>query len=280
VSRQNQPTPTATSPDPTATAATGTPEQQLATMRAALARLQQRLKPEHPDIVRTERLIRELEAQVQATGAAPAPPAVLTPEEHQRRERLRGMRAEIESLDRQTQFKDSEVQRLRGLVAEYQRRIEAVPGVESEWLALSRDYETQQNAYKDLLSKSEQSKVAVDLERRQIGEQFKVLDPAGVPVRPISPNRIQINGLGLAIGLLLGLGIAAFLEIKDASFRTERDVVDALALPVLALVPYVPTASEQGRRFRLRLAAAAGAVVALAGAGYVAWTMQLWKFVL
>ena len=34
--------------------------------------------------------------------------------------------------------------------------------MESEWLVLSRDYETQGNAYKELLGKSEQSKVAVD----------------------------------------------------------------------------------------------------------------------
>jgi polysaccharide chain length determinant protein (PEP-CTERM system associated) len=258
----------------------GTPEQQLATLRATLSRLLLKLRPEHPDVVRVKRLIAELETQVQEAPAGEPAPPVLTYEEQQRRERLRSMRAEIESLDRQTQFKDSEVLRLRGLVAEYQRRVEAVPGVESEWLLLTRDYETQQNAYKDLLGKSEQSKVAVDLERRQIGEQFKVLDPAGVPVRPISPNRIRINGIGLAIGLFLGLGIAAILEFRDSSFRTERDVVEALALPVLALVPYVTTTTERTRRARLQLSVATAAGLVAIGAGYVAWTMRLWNFVL
>jgi uncharacterized protein involved in exopolysaccharide biosynthesis len=253
-------------------------------MRATLARLQLRLRPEHPDVVRTKRLIQELETQVQASASAgemssqPAP--AVTYEEQQRRERIRGMRAEIESLDRQTQFKDSELQRLRGLVAEYQRRMEAVPGLESEWVALTRDYETQQNAYRDFLAKSEQSKVAVNLERRQIGEQFRVLDPAGVPVRPISPNRILINGVGFAAGLFLGLVIAALLEFRDATFRTERDVLEALSLPVLALVPYVVTAAERTRRSRLRLAVTVAASLALVVAGYVAWTLRLWTFVI
>ena len=49
------------------------------------------------------------------------------------------MRAEIESLDRQIVFKEGEEKRLRGEIAAYQARLEAVPGVESEWIALTRD---------------------------------------------------------------------------------------------------------------------------------------------
>jgi uncharacterized protein involved in exopolysaccharide biosynthesis len=280
----SQPPSQPSTPSDAAAGSADTSEQQLASMRATLARLQLRLRPEHPDVVRTKRLIQELETQVQASASAggmssqPAP--AVTYEEQQRRERIRGMRAEIESLDRQTQFKDSELQRLRGLVAEYQRRMEAVPGLESEWVALTRDYETQQNAYRDLLGKSEQSKVAVNLERRQIGEQFRVLDPAGVPVRPISPNRILINGIGVTAGLFLGLVIAALLEFRDATFRTERDVLEALSLPVLALVPYVVTVAERTRRSRLRLAVTVAASLALVVAGYVAWTLRLWTFVI
>lgn len=269
--------------DPTGTVA-GSPEQQLAAARAALARLELRLKPEHPDIIRNKRMIADLEQQVEAaasdTSPAPAPVAAVTPEELQRRERLRQQRAEIESLDRQMTFKESEEIRLRGVMAEYQRRIEAVPGVESEWVALSRDYDTQQAAYKDLLGKSEQSRVAVDLERRQIGEQFRILDPAGVPVRPTSPVRIRINAMGFGIGLLLGLAVAALLELKDASFRSEADVVNVLALPVLAIVPYVETAAERARRFRRMAIVAASGVVAMGGAAYVFWSMRLWNFLI
>ena len=87
------------------------------------------------------------------------------------------------------------------MIAGYQARIEAVPGLESEWISLSRDYDTLQANYEQLLAKSEDSKVAANLERRQIGEQFRVLDPARVPERPVSPNRIQINGMGAALGL-------------------------------------------------------------------------------
>jgi polysaccharide chain length determinant protein (PEP-CTERM system associated) len=268
--------------------AVATPAQQLAAARATLAALERRLTPEHPDIVRTRRIIEDLEAKAAAesrepretgesTPAAASPP--LTPAEALRRERLAQMRAEIESLDRLTGFKESEERRLRDLVTEYQRRIEAVPGLESEWAVLTRDYDTLQAAYRDLLNKSEAAKVALDLENRQIGEQFRVLDPASVPATPISPARPKISGMGLLAGLALGVGLVVLLEFKDASFRSEGDVLSALSLPVLAAVPYVETQVERRVRIRRRLLVSTVAVLAAAGAGYVFWAMRLWTVV-
>jgi polysaccharide chain length determinant protein (PEP-CTERM system associated) len=270
---------------PGAATTAGTPEQRLQTARATLAGLELRLTPAHPDVQRAKRLVRDLEAQVEANaaavsaGASPPVPSVVSVQEQQRRDRLSAMRAEIESLDRQTEFKESEERRLRAVVDEYNKRIEAVPGVESAWVALTRDYETQQNTYKELLGKSEQSQLAVDLEERQIGEQFRILEPASVPVRPISPIRIQINAIGLALGLLLGFGIAIILELKDRSFRAEADILDVLALPVLAVIPHVDTAAERARRSRVRALMSVTGVAVVGVAAYVFWTMRLWNFI-
>jgi hypothetical protein len=189
------------------------------------------------------------------------------------------MRAEVELLDRQVKFKEGEEQRIRGVIADYQRRIEAVPGLESEWIALSRDYDTQQQAYKELLSKSENSKVAANLERRQIGEQFRVLDPPRVPGRAVSPVRIQITAIGIGLGLLIGFGLAAFNEMRDSSFRSERDVVTALGLPVVAIIPYLDTVEDQRQRRQRRIVTSLAVMVLATTGGYVFWTMQLWRYV-
>jgi protein tyrosine kinase modulator len=284
---QNEPAPTPAlvpQSSPTDVPVIATTEQQLATARAALAALERRFRPEHPDVIRAKREIAELErkavAEASTPSESPAALVVTTPDESARRERTRQMAAEIESLDRQTQFKQTEEGRLRGVVAEYQRRVEAVPGIESEWASLTRDYDTLQAAYRDLLSKSEASKVAVDLEERQISEQFRIVDPAGVPVRPMVSTRGRINATGLAIGLLIGLGVAAFFELRDASFRVERDVIETLSAPVLAVVPHVTTSQELSRRRITRLATTCVVLLSLLGAGYAFWALKLWTSIL
>jgi polysaccharide chain length determinant protein (PEP-CTERM system associated) len=286
--------PSAQSPDPSPSAA-GTARQQLTAARSTLERLELRLRPDHPDIRNTKRIIAELEKQVQeetaatiaanpasAAGTAIVPPAIAaggSPEAAARRERLREMKADIDTLNGEIKIKESEELRLRGVVSDYQSRIEAVPGLESEWVSLTRDYQTIQNTYTDLLGKSEQSKVAAELERRQIGERFRVLDAARVPSAPVSPVRIQINAIGFGIGLLIGLALCALLELRDTSFRTESDILEVLSLPVVALVPIVETRAEERVRLkRRRLASAAVGLVAVAG-GYVFWVLQLWKHV-
>ena len=133
--------------------------------------------------------------------------------------------------------------------------------------------------YEDTLVKRELSKMAAELERLQIGEQFRILDPASVPTRPIAPQRLRINGLALGGGLLVGVGLIALIAINDSTFRTQADINKVLGLPVVALLPIIETALDlQRRRFR-RLFWVASTSAAVAGGGYVFWAMELWKYV-
>jgi len=73
-------------------------------------------------------------------------------------------------------------------------------------VALTRDYDTLQVTYRELLAKSENSKMAASLEQRQIGERFRLLDAPRVPLRPHSPNRLKINAIGTMAGVGPGTG--------------------------------------------------------------------------
>src|SRR4029450_4137765 len=195
-----------------------------------------------------------------------------TPSQILQRNRERALQLEMESLDRQITNKRAEEQRLRKLAAGYQARIEAVPARETELAELTRDHETVQKMYTDLLTKNEEAKIAANLERRQIGEQFKILDPARPAEKPFSPNRVLINLLGAVGGLALGLGLAAFLEYRDASFRSQDEVTAVLSLPVLAQIPLIATPDELQQRRRRRHMIAAAAVSAA-----VVVTAALWR---
>ncbi|HET7218504.1 MAG TPA: GNVR domain-containing protein [Vicinamibacterales bacterium] len=256
---------------------------QLTTAENVLQALERRLKEGHPDLRRQRKIVADLRAKVAAepkqAGSTASVPTGVTNEEVQRRERLNAYQAEIESLDRQIAFKESEEKKLRATIAEYQGKLAAIPGVESEWLALTRDYETLKTSYENFLRKSEDSRVAADLEEQQVGEQFRVVDSAKVPVHPVGAVRVQTNAIGTAAGMLLGVGIVAFLFVRDTTFHSEADVLDVLRLPVLALVPLVVDAEQMARARRRRMLVASLVAVAVVGAGVVAWQMQLWRFV-
>ena len=74
------------------------------------------------------------------------------------------------------------------------------------------EYEELQNTYRELLGKREQARIAASLEAGQIGEQFKLIDPARLPERPEGPDRLSIGlfgaGAGLAAGLVMMLAAA------------------------------------------------------------------------
>lgn len=247
----------AVSPEPgIAPPAVGSIQQQLEGATQVLKALETRLKPEHPDVVRMKRLVADLQKKVEAEAlTAPLSDTATQadPVDPTQRRKVQGLRAELEKIDRQIAQKEEEEKRLRGVTGAYQGRVEASLTRESELSELMRDYETLQKTYTSLLGKKEESQMAANLERRQIGEQFKMLDPARLPERPFSPNRPLIAGMGVGAGLGIGLLLAALLEYRDTSLKTDEDVLAALGLPVLAVVPVMRTEAERQRQWRRRL---------------------------
>jgi polysaccharide chain length determinant protein (PEP-CTERM system associated) len=248
---------------------------ELQTAEQSLLAVELKLKPNHPDVRRLRRNVEELrkrtEAQQLAKSLSTKPGPVTIDVE--RRKRLADARAELDNLDRQLQSKIAEEGRLRGVLAMYQSRIEAAPAREAELASLTRDYETLQQSYRGLLQKKEESQISANLERRQIGEQFKILDPARMPEKPASPDRPRLYLIAVLAAIVIGLGFAATAEYFDRTLRSEADVRAALNLMVLATVPYMRDAAASARRLRRQMAVGVGAVTVLVACAALAWRL-------
>ena len=234
--------------------ALASPAYRLAAAREELGLSRLRLTSEHPDILRLEQEILNLEDDVERErkqasalaaddGAASfSPPRSAA--ELSRANRERAFRAELVDLEQRIEESERETVELETLRDRYQARVEAVPRLQGELAQITRDYDTAERTYRDLLARKDEAGLAAELEQRQLGQEFALVDAPQIPVRAVAPNRRNIAITGTLFGLVLSLGLVVLLESLDSSLRTEEEVLAALQLPVLASVPVIITGDD------------------------------------
>lgn len=212
-------------------------------LKRELASAQSKYKDTHPDVIDLKRKIANLEPQVEAklksrreggVTEENLPPPRLDPDA----ERLITQYTEqYNSALLEAKRAKEEAKNLKEQIVLYQRRIEDTPRREQELVLLTRDYDLLKTNYQSLSDKKIQSQMAENLERKQQGEQFKILDPARIPEKPVKPDRNKILLIGAVIGIVAGFGLAWFRESMDQSFHTVSDVESYLEIPVIATIP-------------------------------------------
>jgi len=65
----------------------------------------------------------------------------------------------------------------------------------------------------------------------------EIMDDALPGIRPVKPNKPLNIALGIIIGLVVGVGLAFFIEYLDTSVKTIDDVERSLQSPVLGVIP-------------------------------------------
>ncbi|HEY0342247.1 MAG TPA: hypothetical protein VGC34_15695, partial [Steroidobacteraceae bacterium] len=237
-------------------------QRRLESARSALAAAREKYGPEHPDRIRLEAQVKDLETQL---AAAPAPvavadPATRAPIEADNPAYVQIM-AQINATRNELAALAAETTKLRAKSDDYARNITLAPQVEKEYRELMRDYDNARVKYADIRSKQESAKTAQNLEADRKGERFTLIDPPLPPEEPVSPNRKLIFIAGFVFSLILTFGVLWLLETMDTTIRGRRDLFDLTGIPPLALVPHIGTRAE-ARAARRRKWYALGSAVA------------------
>jgi len=244
-------------------------DKELETLRAKLADLSSHYTDKHPDVRKTkEQIARDEKARerivadmnrpsTDAAESTPEPADAFDPKRApllDLQSQLKANRAEI--VNRQAEIRD-----LQGKIGMYQSRLNLAPVMEQQFADVTRDYDQSKANYDSLLAKKNQSEMATNLEKSQQGEHFRMLDPPNQPMRPYQPKRLQLCGLGLLFGLVLGGGVAFGREKLSGKLYSEAEIKKLVPVDIISEIPAIETPEEQRAHRRQALAVSFAAVV-------------------
>ncbi|TBO30250.1 chain length-determining protein [Aquabacterium lacunae] len=241
-----------------------TPEidSRLDAQKRQLDALLQRFTEQHPDVLNTRRLIKELEDQKKReqeekrVAAAKQPSALLESS------------PALQELSRTMATAEVQVAGLRARVGEYnarlaqaQARLKLAPQLETELAQLNRDYEIHQKNYNDLVSRRESANLSSELETASNVADFRVIDPPRAGNKPAAPNRALLMPGALIVGLAAGMGVAFLLSQIRPVFFDAASLRQVSGMPLLGVVSLVVNDArrriERRSLFRFLLALAA-----------------------
>ena len=238
------------------TAGEMTPENRLKVLELQLAEYSAKgFTNKHPDIVKTKL---EIEALKQAIArgeveSAEGDDRILSysqqsAEAERRRAELRKTSAE------------QEIDRLRVAVEKLQTQLAQTPAVAEILDGLEREYRHLFDSYQDFSNRQLEAMVQAQLERRQLGEQFRVLEAAFIAPEATSPNRLLILILGSLFAVAVGVGVGIMRESMDSSLHSARQLQTAFSIPVLAAIPKILLEADLVALRRSRIRTSLGAV--------------------
>ena len=206
-------------------------------MKRNLDGLLQRYTDNHPDVVGTRRMIKELEEQKRAEiaarkSAAPAGAAIVS-----------STNPVFQQLKISLAENEATVASLRVRVAEYQARYEQlkkavklIPEIEAEFTQLNRDYDVNKKNYESLVARRESASMSSEMGANSGGVDFRLIDPPRVSPKPVSPNRLLLIPLTLLLALAAGLFAPFAASQIRPVFFDARSLREATGLPLLGKI--------------------------------------------
>ena len=238
-------------------APTGLPaiDQELDRLKSQLADLSSRYTDRHPDlrklreqIAKTEKtrdqLLADLKNKNNPTqsddGAVASDPVEST-----QNSPMLQLQGQLQANQAEIANREQAIAGLKARINDYQARLNQEPVREQQLADLTRGYDQSKANYDELLKKKNGSAMATSMELLQQGERFRILDPPSLPVKPDFPNRLTFCGIGLGVGLVLGVLVAAAFEMMDDRLYGEKEIKELIPVAIISEIPEIVNLSDQ-----------------------------------
>jgi polysaccharide biosynthesis transport protein len=227
---------------PTGVTERDTLQMQKRQLEASVQQLKERYSDKYPDVVRAQHRLDEINDKLKTLP--PDAPAAASSDTPDREESANAVRLELN--EKEIKRLQAERVKTQAQIDSYQAKVDAAPLREQQVVELSRNYEISKQHYQTLLDKSFSLGMAADLEQKQKGERFTVLDEAQVPEKPVKPRRKMF--IPMSAMFALGISILAVLgkEAMSPAIKTELELKSMLpaGIKVMSLIPRIETPAE------------------------------------
>ena len=236
-------------------AATPEADARLATLNKNLDEMLLRYTENHPDVINTRRIVKEVEAQRaeerqrlaqelekrRKSGGGSANPVYpqLKMAQAQAEAQVAAMQARVKDLERRE--------------AQLRERARHVPEREAQFAALNRDYAVHKRNYDNLVARREAAQISGQVESATGVAAFRIIDPPRVSANPVAPNRQMLMPLALLAALVAGIGATYLYSLLHPTVHDNRALRRVGARPVLGAVSLVLSPHVLARRRRSAL---------------------------
>ena len=245
----------------------------LAAFNKNLDELLMRYTENHPDVLNSRRVIKEIEAQREEERKRLA-------EEQEKRRRADASPSSpgnpvYPQLKLAMAESEAQVARLRTRVREQEQRLaqlrataRSVPEREAQLAQLNRDYAIQKQNYEALVARRESALMSGEMQAATGVANFRIIDPPQVSSTPVAPNRKMLILAALLASVLAGLAASYLFSVVHPTFHDGGGLKRVTQRPMLGTVSLIRTAEVLGRARRHALAffSGIGALAAAYGA--------------
>ena len=232
------------------------PTRRLAALELQLSALKASgLTDKHPDVIFTEAEMASLKQQI-ALESGEGPDEGDPPTLAQRQ-----LQAEKERALLKVATAEAEIRRLESEADELRASIDQMPAITDRIESLEQRRKEMADSLREFNKRALETSTLANLERKQLGEQFRIIEPAFAPIEPKSPNRVVIMIIGAVMGLSLGLAAAVVIEATDSSLHGARELQSVVGVPVLVAIPSIMLDADRRTKRRRRYQTVAAAVV-------------------
>ena len=211
------------------------PQYRLGELQKKLEELRMEYTDSYPEVIRVKHEIETAREQLRNKGSETDRSAVNV--------------QELERIDIELKALRSSENYQRTIIAGNRNLLRQIPVSKANLEQLEQERLNQRTLYEQLVTRHGQSEVSKQMEVQDKSSTFRIIDPAVLPVKPISPDRVKIILMGMVAGLAGGLGLVMLLDYLDQSVKTVA-FLRTLGLPVLAVIPKMRDPEEMSKKRR------------------------------